>query len=149
MLEKISSALMLAGILSLYGGGICFAGQVEDLCREKTDNNADYRQCLSTETEVRMAPMVKAGLFKACRREGGCIYRQVYDKDRNSYESPHFSISYGPADNGRRITIRAAQGAVSTFFQCGTCNFLEHESGPIPEADIKPAGNETIILSVR
>lgn len=145
----VGAAVALAAVFFFCGDGICFAGHIEDLCHQKTDSNAAYRQCVATETEVRIAPMVTAGLFKACGRDGGCIYRLVFDKSRNSYESPDFSISYSTAENGRRITIRATKGAVSTFFQCGTCNYLEYESGPILEADVKSAGNDTILLSVR
>lgn len=121
---------------------------MEERCDAATDNNASYNQCLSRETLKVVAEMSRSGIDVICNG-ATCVHRVVYDKASDKYLSKELSVEIKPAEAGRDYVIIDAKKRVTTYSQCGTCRFIEYDSGPLVDVTIRRDTDATLMVTVR
>lgn len=134
-------SVMLAAIC-LFGSPALAGDSIKDRCSRITDNNAEYGNCINRLSERESKDLV----YKLCNGES-CIFRLACDSEAVCVGSG-FRVTYETAPAGNDITIRDPRKRVTKMFQCGTCKWLDYESGPLKDADIKMSGKSSIILEV-
>jgi hypothetical protein len=133
-------------LLALIAAGWALAPAHADTLRERcariTNDNAEYKNCIADATNE------ETGFFKekACS-ENSCIYKLacVKEKSGSICRGTGFTVTYRSANNGRDISIQDPSGKITKMFQCGTCSWLDYESGPLKNAEIRLAGSNIIL----
>jgi uncharacterized protein len=127
---------------------------IEETCAKQWDtdpnfSNSKYKDCVEQATRTQGAQLKQ----KACGRTS-CFYRLsrirgdrvegIFQGDAE-FEGFGYRVEYKSADYGRNIFITDPTGAVTEFGQCGTCNGMDYDQGPLKSASLRYDGNELII----
>ena len=134
--------LVVAFAAMLLQGAPARADSIKDRCARITQDNASYGNCINRLSEQESRDLA----YKLCNGDT-CIFRLACD-DNGTCVGSGFRVTYVPSNSGRDITIRDPRKRVTSMSQCGTCKWLDYESGPLKGADIKMAGKGSIILEV-
>jgi hypothetical protein len=127
---------------------------IEETCAKQWDtdpdfSNSKYRDCVERATKTQGAQLKQ----KACGPKS-CFYRlsrirgdrvEGIFQGNAEFEGFGYNVEYKPADYGRTIIITDPTGAVTEFGQCGTCNGLDYDHGPLKSASLRYDGNELIL----
>ena len=122
-------------LLSLSPALAAPSDPIKDSCRAKTENNAEYRECIAHETSRLSAPWRDSGTTKACGK-GTCVFRVTTEGD-GKYAGGGLTMWSEGNDSGTTWFVKAPDGRTSKFDRCGTCTWFDYEAGPIKDIDIK------------
>lgn len=133
--------LLIVFAALLLHGGPARAESIKERCGRITDDNASYGNCINRLSTQESKDLV----YKLCNGDT-CIIRLACQG--GTCVGSGFRVTFTSADNGNDISIRDPRKRVTSMFQCGTCKWLDYESGPLKGADIKMSGKGSIVLEV-
>ncbi|CAO4148961.1 hypothetical protein DHODJN_13890 [Methylorubrum extorquens] len=126
--------------------GPASAEDIKTRCSRNFTDNVTYSECISREANQDFANLKD----KLCNGKT-CLVRLTCKGGREDVvcSGSSFRVTYSFQNtNGTDITVIDPRGRKSAFFRCGTCTWLDYDTGPLKSLDIKGVDKGVIVLKI-
>lgn len=128
--------------------GPASAEDIKTRCSRNFTDNIAYSECISREANKDFANLKdKLCNGKTCLVKISCKMKR---RAGTECSGSSFRVSYTfPKEVlGVLITVIDPRGRKSTFTQCGTCTWIDHDAGPLKSLDIRSVDKNAIVLKI-